>query len=372
MLGSFWASGYAAAHGQNPYATWPLTSEWHPYLGQSFTLTERNLSPPALLPFFALLSRRPATSLVLPWMLVSALLYIATAALLLWYRPLQLRQIVWLLLGEAAVNTLYVGQDYAALAFAAAAGCVFLGRHRDLAAGLAVGFLAAAKPNCALWIVLLIGARRWRPAITAAVTAAVLSAAPLLVSGPRIYAEWREAARFDQHSALPLDMSFVAFFGRLGHPHIGYAVSIAVGVAVVLYAAVRGAKGTQTAGIALCAVLLCSPLAKFHYAILLAGPAVSRPWSWRLTLALVPPFLPAQLAWTAWNHGWGFAVGCICCLPVCALLAHCVARDQGVVTRRRDVNAQKIEIARPEIAGGLGHGVALPLVTNASLERERG
>ncbi|HWE83316.1 MAG TPA: hypothetical protein VG267_00125, partial [Terracidiphilus sp.] len=52
VFGSFWASGWGAAHGLNPYSVYPRTYRFDDNLYQLHTQISLNLSPPPILPLF--------------------------------------------------------------------------------------------------------------------------------------------------------------------------------------------------------------------------------------------------------------------------------------------------------------------------------
>ena len=207
VFGSFWASGWAAAHHLNPYAIYPLTWIFH-LPGHPGTVVDLNLSPPALLPLFEAMAWLSPAVAAKVWTLLSVALFISSGALLVWtYQgTLQHRQILWFLLGRAMFNTLWLGQDYSLMIALAVAAWVLLERNREIAAGLVLGLLwgFAAKPNYALWALLLPFCGRWRASAVAAGVAAALCALPLALYGPGIYGEWMRAVAGDPHWFFPM------------------------------------------------------------------------------------------------------------------------------------------------------------------------
>jgi hypothetical protein len=297
VLGSFWASGWAAAHGLNPYAVYPLTWTFH-LDGHPGTVVDLNLSPPALLPFFAAFSWVGVDAAARIWSLISALLIIGSAALLVAENcaHVQHRQILWFLLARAMFNTLWLGQDYSLMIALAVAAWVLLARDRQLAAGILLGVLVAAKPNYALWPLLLVFCGRWKATAVAAGVAAALCALPLALYGPGIYGEWMRAVASDPHWFFPNEVSLIGLATRAGHARVGEALAAALLIASCVVVVWKRPSLRVTSGVALSVGMLASPLAWYQYAMLLAGPLFARRWNWALTLVLLillQPWAPA-------------------------------------------------------------------------------
>jgi hypothetical protein len=317
VYGSFWASGWAAAHHQNPYAAYALT--WIFQLpGHPGNVVDLNLSPPALLPLFEAMAWFDPNAGVKVWTLLSALLFIGSGALLVWqYREhIQHRQILWFLLARAAMNTLGLGQDYSLFIALAVVAWILLERDRQVAAGIVLGLLIAAKPNYALWALLLVFCGRWRVSAVAAVVAGALCALPLALYGPGIYGEWMRAVAGDPHWFFPNEASITGFATRVGHPRIGEGIAMALLVAACGVVVWKRPSLRNTSGIALSVGMLASPLAWFHYALLMAGPLMQKRWDLVMSLMLLLLMLPfawfwyllpvcyvaGYFLWTAWRE----------------------------------------------------------------------
>jgi len=298
VFGSFWASGWAASHHLNPYAAYPLT--WVIQLpGHPGNILDLNLSPPALLPFFQALACFSPDVGVKIWTLVSLALYLGSGALLVHeYREhIQHRQILWFVLARAAMNMLALGQDYSVMIALAVGAWVLLERDRQLAAGIVLGLLIAAKPNYALWAVLLVFCGRWRASAVAAVVAGALCALPLALYGPGIYGEWTRAVSSDPHWFFPNEVSLTGFATRMGHARIGEGLAAALLVFACAVVVWKRPSLRNTSGIALSVGMLASPLAWFHYALLLAGPLFAKRWDLVLSLFLLLLMLPFAGFW---------------------------------------------------------------------------
>ena len=293
VFGSFWASGWAAAHHLNPYAVYPLT--WIFKLpGHPGKVVDLNLSPPALLPLCEALARFSPNVAVKIWTLLSAGLFIGCGALLVreYRETIQHRQILWFLLARATLNTLGLGQDYALFVALAVGAWLLLERKREIVAGILLGLLIAAKPNYALWALLLVFCGRWRAAAVGAAVAAALSALPLVLYGPGIYGEWMRAVAGDPHWFFPNEVSIPGFATRMGHRMAGEAVAAGLLAAAIGMVAWKRSSLRNASGVALSVGMLASPLAWYHYSLLLAGPLLRERWDWALSLFLLLLMVP--------------------------------------------------------------------------------
>jgi hypothetical protein len=294
-FGSFWSSGRAASEGLNPYGYYPPV--WH---GMAFPggpmLYDVNLNPPVLLPLFQLFARFPIRDGGAYWTLISLLLFISGTALLLFTaRPLlQKRKVVWLLMSVATIETVALGQIYALPFFLCCCIATWMARDKPPAAiYVVVGLVIAMKPNFGLWIVVLFLLGYKIPAFISASTAFILSVVPIFIYKPSIYPQWLLAYAHIPHYIFPTDVSIAGMFTRLGSRPVGLVLSIALGAALLFFVHRMRPSEVDVSGIALCAGVLCSPLAWFHYS-LLAAPffAVSRRWGRLETCAAALMFAP--------------------------------------------------------------------------------
>lgn len=294
VFGSYWASGVAATHGLNPYAAYPLTLRFHPSAHDPRTIFDCNLNPPFLLPLFQGLSHLTILGFIRAWTIGSVAFAAFTAALLLWrYPDIQKRQILWLLLAGSVFDTLWIGQMYLLLLFVAALAWIWLVEGRELPAAVMIGVLVAMKPNFIFWPVFLFLAGNRRLALRSFGFAVLCSVAPIPLYGVRIYREWIHATANDLHWIVPTDMSISAFFTRLGQHAVG--IGLAAAIALLLAWTIWRAKPgiTATSVIAVCAAILCSPIAWCHYTMVLAPALCMRRWGWPLCVAaalmMIPP-----------------------------------------------------------------------------------
>lgn len=279
-FGTFWASGNAVRQGLPPYAVYPLTWRVHVWSTGQVVL-DPNLSPPALLPLFGWMARWNPNREIIAWTYASYCAFLAAALLVAFGAgfKVQRRQLLWMLLAPSILHTLWLGQDYAYLALLSAGIWLCFRKHQLAAAGVLLGVLCAAKPNLLLWPLLLWLAGHRRTAAVGVLTFAGSSAAPAFLYGPHIYIEWRNALALTNHSIFPTDVSLVGYATRLGSRTAGFALAVCVAIAIGVWAYRRRPELDATSGVAICASILCSPLAWFHYTILLMPWMVRRRWN---------------------------------------------------------------------------------------------
>jgi hypothetical protein len=253
--GSFWESGRAANEGLDPYAVYPDT-----FRSRATGHVHPNLNPPASLLLFAPLARLdPHVAMTVLWwggLLVYAGIVILT--LRRNPRPNGLLIGAWARALPALWDGLRLGQVYVLLFAGVALVWYLLEEERPLLAAVAIGCLAALKPNLLLWPALLFLAGHRRVSITAALSFAAVSALPVLFFGPEVYVQWLELLRAD-----------VA--GRSGY--FANATVTAIGVRA----------GSHILGAALAALvvicILASPVAWMHYLLLLLPALLRRRWN---------------------------------------------------------------------------------------------
>jgi hypothetical protein len=324
VMGTFWASGWAVRHGQNPYVEYPPLT-WKPgaFGKNGPPVLDLNLNPPSMLPLFSLLSRIPLRTATNVWTVTSTLLFVGIAALLICRYHADRKQIWWLLTCSATIMTLGLEQIYAALLVLTLAAWFLLESDHDIVAGVLLGVLAAIKPNMAVWPLFLALSRRLKLIVPTCVTAAVLSIIPVFLYGTAVYPEWWRATGIDSHSIFPADISIAGNFSRFGSRPAGLIIALVV--FVLLACLVRAGKPPlfETTGIALCASILCSPLGWLEYILFLTPLLFARRWT----------LLTAISAWLLWinpafidpppyaSHWSTFFRGLVYFIPMCVLLA---------------------------------------------------
>lgn len=324
VIGTFWASGWAAHHGLNPYIEYPpLTWSPHAFGKTGPIVLDLNLNPPSMLPVFSLVSRIPVRILSCTWEVISTLLFIGIAALLIRrYRP-DRKPVWWLMTCSATIMTLGLQQIYVALLALTIAIWFLLDSDHDIAAGILLGVFTAIKPNIAVWPLFLVLSGRRKLILPACLTAATLSVLPIFLYGTAVYSEWWQATAIDSHSIFPADISIAGNFTRLGSRSTGLAVAFVLLILLALLTRATKPPLHETAGIALCASILCSPLGWLEYILLLTPLLFARRWT---------P-LTATAAWLLWinpafvdpppyaSHWTSFFRGLVYFIPMCMLLA---------------------------------------------------
>lgn len=326
VFGSFWASGWGVSHGLNPYTSYPRSYRFEDNLYQLHTQTSLNLSPPPLLPLFQVTALFNAYDCVQVWTLLSLLLFLAGIALLMveYGASVQRRQILWYFLGPTAFTTLLVGQTYALVTLFAILGWIFFEHKRYVAAGIFLALVVVCKPNLGLWPIFLAICGYTRVAKSCAVAALALCLVPALLYGPQVYVEWLRVVSHDPHWVFFTDVSLTGFAARLGHKAVGQALSMVLLAATIVYVVWKRPSAATASGIALCVGLLASPLAWIGYSLFLTPILLRRPWSTRLSLALAPLMLPAQVLMMCVHTSRvaGDIAGLFYLVPLCILLAH--------------------------------------------------
>ena len=300
VFSSYWSSGDAANHHLNPYTPQPTTLVVYVKGEEAHPIVDLNLNPPLLLPLFQAIAKLPINGAFILWTIVSALLFAATAATILWLTPtMSEASILCLTLGMPIIVCIGIGQLYALLFVLGALAWFAIKRNNQIVAALAMGLLIAIRPIFVVWPVFLFLADARKLALRAAVVAALASAAPLALYGYTIVPRYLAALHGDMHYLNPDDISLPAVAARLGIPTVGAVASVLLLAALLLYVWRTRPDASITTGIAVSAALLCSPLAWVHYTLVLF-PALATEPEHRLkspivVLLSVPMFFPAML-----------------------------------------------------------------------------
>lgn len=319
-FGSFVASGRAAKEGLNPYGIYPLTL--HVEL-PGFETWNPNLNPPISALLFQLFDLAEPRVSFQVWRWISIAFYVATVFLLVrrfggsqWWS-----MVLWAFALAGFWDTLFLGQIYLPLVFAAVAAWVFLERGAGLSAGILIGLVISMKPNFLVWPALLFLSGHRLPALAAIATATLIGAIPLAVYGPEVYRQWFELVASDRERALFLtNASFAGLTARAGVPTLGLVLSLALLVGLAAWAFRRRPDTISASALALVAALLASPLGWIQYTLFLL-PVILSHWqrpAMRVValLLIVPvPFIIGQLGKPAWIqvtigsiYGWALVL----------------------------------------------------------------
>ena len=281
VFSTYWASGHALFTGQNPYAWLPET-----YSGtiDGKLYGDLNLNPPMFLPVAQLFALVPLMPMARAWQVFTAGLFVLLILFVANRGKVGLPKTVWALFLPAFSNALQLGQNYAILFGLAVLlwRMTVLGR-RDMAA-LALGLIVAFKPNFALAMIALFAAGHYRFALRSAAYGLVAAALPILFYGPDIYLKWLAAMQGDFHYLMAATASIPAYFQRLEMGSAGLAVAAAVGLACLFELWRRKPPLEVTVIVGLALGILCSPLAWYHYFMVLVPWLMTQRWD-RLTFA---------------------------------------------------------------------------------------
>jgi len=336
-IASFWASGWAANHALDPYAIYPiLPPTFFPGLmpqGANLSAHEINLNPPAMLPLFQVLALFDPYAVLRPWVVANTAIIILTGLHLLRNAPRPVRwwQIILMLLITPVRDTIWLGQIYGLMLLCAAVGWIALKQRYTLVAGLAIGALAAMKPNFLLWpaFLFLIGLRR--VAVVSVSLVAVLCLLPALLDGPQIYPQWLHAVRIDQHWLFTTDISMTGVFHRAGAASLGTAVSLLL-VVTSAYLVWRRRLGVlRTSSIALCVGMLAAPLAWGDYAIVLVPALMEGLWGRGGIVAGALLMIPVRIPISTMtgSREYQFLGTLVPLFPVCIVLWAACSPEEG-------------------------------------------
>lgn len=293
-FGSFIAAGRAAAEGLNPYAVYPLTL--HVVL-PGFESWNPNLNPPASVLLFEGLARFDPHRAFALWWLGSMVCYIVAVRVLIGpiTRLETLERTGWALALAGFWDTLVLGQIYLPLVLAGAFAWRLILRRRGEVAGLLIGVVAAFKPNFLVWPLLLFFSGHPRPALAAFATAALVSAAPLLVYGTEIYRQWLTLLVGDSGRAWFLtNVSLGGLTARAGLPWVGALLGAILLAAAAGWAIRYRPSGEAVSGVALVVGLLASPIAWIHYTLFLLPLFARRSWTPPLWIAAALLAVPVR------------------------------------------------------------------------------
>jgi hypothetical protein len=301
-----------------------------------------NLNPPISALLFQLFDMTEPEVSFRGWRWISVVFYGATVFLLVrrvggsqwWVVAL------WAFALAGFWDTLFLGQIYLPLVFAAVAAWLLLERGEGLWAGILIGLVVAMKPNFLVWPVLLFLCGHRLPAFAAVGTATAISAIPLAVLGPEVYQQWFELVAADRERAVFLtNASFMGLAGRVGVPLLGLILSLALLAGLAAWAFWRRPDAISTSALALVAALLASPLGWIHYTLFLL-PVILIHWhrpAMRIValLLIIPvPFVINQLDKPAWIqvtigsvYGWALVL----CLAILITVEWRRLRGKGLV-----------------------------------------
>ncbi len=350
VFGTFWSAGWAARHGLNPFVAYALTPP-----ANIPGVMDVNLSPPALLPVFDLLSRINPEEGVAPWIMGQAILFVSGCGILTLTARAAVRpwQIVFMLLSWEMSDSIWLAQDYGILFFLAVLGWLFAIRRRHIAAGVAIGLLSAAKPNLLLWPAFLFLAGERRTSSLAIACAALVSCLPALLYSTSLYTQWFSAVSTDRHWMFISDCSLQGFAARLGNPAAGTAASVAlIAVSALIVWRCRPTLA-QASAIAIVAGIIGSPLAWADYVVFLFPAFADDLWGRRRSvsaaLLAVPPGIPLAFMYKA---KWLLATGGLVYTGALLLIVFGTWADALTLREPYDDGTQEGEARAPRPGAG--------------------
>jgi hypothetical protein len=321
-FGSFIAAGRAAAAGKNPYASDSSLVYRVQSQDTAQVLPSPNLNPPlSVLLFMALSSSEPMKA-VSGWRILTALLFAAGLFVLTRFYPHSMNpmRIVWAISLAGFWHTIALGQIYAPLFVLAIGVWILCEREAFKLAGLMLGILIAIKPNFVLWLALLGFAGYTTAALSAAITALVVSLLPILTFGAQIYQQWLKALSDYPSSGLQIagNSSFQSLTARFGSSEPGLVIC-ALFIGLSLYFVYRHKKSlNKINALGIAGSLLISPFSWVGYTILVLPIFFSKSkWNWQDTVSAAAFSFPYVLILYffqksflnsilfGWLYGWG-------------------------------------------------------------------
>lgn len=328
-FGSFYEAGRAASLGLNPYGTYALTGTVS--IPGYFFFPNPNLDPPIFLSMFQIISHFRPFEAFQVWWLINVGLYIATIWLLMCIYPHHKNVItfLWVFFLVGFWETISLGQVYNALLLVLVIGWSLIQKAQRIPAGVAIGIVAAAKPNFLAWPALLFLSGCTTIALVAVGTTLVLSAIPILLYGPSIYLEWLGALNAEPaRISFPTNVSLAGITAHAGAPWLGSIIAVAMLGGIALWAARYRPSPVAISGVALAASVLASPIAWDTYSLFLLPIFFHYRWTPATRVAAILLIIPDIVDNQLWrvSHPGLILVGLPYCLAV-LLVAGILARD---------------------------------------------
>lgn len=171
-------------------------------------------------------------------------------------------------------------------------------RGRLIPTGIALGVLIAMKPNFAFCIPLLLLAGHTAFAVAAATAAAVPCGLPALAYGTDIYALWLAAAAGDRHFLLPTDASIAGFANRIDERPFGVGLAALVATGAVITERSHKLPAKESLYLGYLISVLCSPLAWYHYLVVLFPFLLDHRWKTAERIAAAILCVPVSVLFT--------------------------------------------------------------------------
>jgi hypothetical protein len=285
-------------------------------------LPSPNLNPPISILFFAAISDIDPIKAVSCWRIVTSILF-ALGVFILAYcypNPKNPTRILWAFSLAGFWHTLALGQIYVSILILAIGAWIFSERGNHKLAGVTLGAIIALKPNFTFWLILLGATGYITVALSAVITALMLSILPILIFGPGVYQQW--LAALSNYPSIGLliagNTSFQSLAARFGSALPGTVMSILFVGGVLYFARRRNFSLNKINTLGIVGPLLISPFSWTGYTIMTLPIFFSKSnWSWQYKFsasllafpyALILYFFQKSLFHSAlfgWLYGWG-------------------------------------------------------------------
>ena len=326
-FGSFYAAGLKANRGENPYDP---NSEY--IFDVNFSRVGAggkmmNLNPPISVVLFRFLPQFDPNQTLIIWQVMSAILYAATVFALArqYQQNITPAKFIWAFTLAGFWHTIVLGQIYIVLLLFTALGWIFLQKRQYLAAGIAIGLVAAIKPNFIIWPLFLLVSGYYVTFLAAAVSSLFVSLVPLLFYGTQIYTQWLEASAIHPETIImPGNNSILGLTTRFGNIPLGIIVSVVVIVTLLILSKMKTTSiehPEYVSAIGIIASLLASPISWTGYTILLLPIYFSmKKWTLPVIISAAILAIPFQIVlqlfqnsfvnfvFWGWLYGWGLII----------------------------------------------------------------
>ena len=326
-FGSFVGAGELALNGLDPYSTESSLINSIKFRENDPSQYAPNLNPPITVLIFKKIANINPLSSITFWRICSILFFITAIIILQRTYPARgfqaFMRFTWALSLAGFWHTLHLGQIYTFLLILIVLAWVLFKNNKPVAAGIFLGIVIAIKPNFILLALLLCIAGNWQLFLSAGVTAAIISAIPLITNGFGIYRQWLEASLLFTPNMLvfPGNNSFEGLTARFGSHAAGTIISLLLIILLIFYIYKSKPNQEKVISLGILISLLASPIAWTGYTMLLLPIIFSRKqWNWPFlfTAAIlsVPFLIPLNLfilssfnfVFFGWFYGWGLLV----------------------------------------------------------------